>query len=261
MNKTIIICTIFFLLTSFQPNTVHPVINPNPTFIDGEDMRFSLHYGIIEAGQAMLTLKQEPLNGTTVFHSVVKANTVGLAERFFKVVDIYESYFEPNSNLPLKAIRNVHEGSYKQYMESTFDHRLNTVHLQSKGDIKVPENILDMVSALYYLRRVDFTNFKMNDVIDIITFFGDEVFPFYVVYKGREVLDTDLGKYKCLKFVPVVEPGRIFKKKDDMTVWLSDDANKIPIRVKFDLIVGSFKCDLISFKNQKYQMSSKINVH
>jgi hypothetical protein len=113
-----------------------------------------------------------------------------------------------------------------------------------------------MVSSLFYLRRIDFTNFKINDVIAVNTYFGDEVFPFYVVYKGREVLDTDLGKFKCIKFVPVVEPGRIFKKKDDMTFWLSDDANKIPVRVKFELVFGSFKCDLMSMKNIKYALTS-----
>ena len=67
-----------------------------------------------------------------------------------------------------------------------------------------------------------------------------------------------MGKFKCLKFVPVVEPGRIFKNKDDMTFWLSDDDNKVPIRVKFDMIVGSFKCDLVSVRSQKFPLNSKI---
>ena len=105
---------------------------------------------------------------------------------------------------------------------------------------------------------MDFTNFKKNDVVAVNTYFGDEVFPFYIVFKGREVLDTDLGKIKCIKFVPVVEPGRIFKNKDDMTFWLSDDDNKIPMRIKFDMVVGSFKCDLVSLKNQKFPLTSKV---
>ena len=258
MRIYIIVFILFILSTSFQTNTVKPVINPEPAFIFGENLKYSLHYGIITAGLAIITLDKESYNGNTIFHAIVKANTVGLADKFFKVLDIYESYFLPSSNLPVRTIRNIHEGNYKQYNDVGFNHENNTITSKLSGEHKVPENILDMVSSLFYLRRVDFTNFNINDIIFVNTYFGDEVFPFYIVFKGREVLETSMGKFKCLKFVPVVEPGRIFKNKDDMTFWLSDDSNKIPVRVKFDMIVGSFKCDLVSFNNQKYSLSSLV---
>ena len=261
MNRFILVfvtIVVLTLSTSFQTSTVNPIINPLPTFLDSEELKYSLHYGFITGGAAIISLKQESLNGSTVFHAAVKANTTGLVDKLFKVLDIYESYFDPNSNLPVKTIRNIHEGNYKQYNEVWFDHDKNTVKSQLTGEHKVPEKILDMVSSLYYIRRIDFTNFKKNDIVAVNTYFGDEVFPFYIVFKGREVLDTDLGKIKCIKFVPVVEPGRIFKNKDDMTFWLSDDDNKIPMRIKFDMVVGSFKCDLVSLKNQKFPLTSKI---
>ncbi len=249
----------FFLSDSYQTNTVTPVLNPEPAFVNGEELQYSLHYGIITAGMGSVTLSNDYYKGIAVFHSVVKAGTTGLAEKLFKVLDIYESYFIPSSNLPLKAIRNVHEGNYKQFIDVEFDHEKNIV-TSSKlpGEHKVPANILDIVSSLYYLRRIDFTNYKYNDVILVNTYFGDELFPFYIVFKGRQTIENSMGKFKCLKFVPVVEPGRIFKNKDDMTFWLSDDLNKIPVSIKFDLIVGSFKCDLVSYKNQKYNLTSMV---
>jgi hypothetical protein len=79
-----------------------------------------------------------------------------------------------------------------------------------------------------------------------------------VVYKGKETISTDLGNIRCLKFVPIVEPGRIFKENDDMTFWLSDDENKLPVSVKFEMIVGSFKCDLIEYQNIKYELKSRV---
>ncbi len=258
MRIRIIFFTLFILSTSFQTNTVKPPINPDPAFIEGEELKYSLHYGIITAGLGIVTLNNESFNSIPVFHAIIKAHTVGLADKLFKVLDIYESYFLPSSNLPVRTIRNIHEGNYKQYNDVGFDHDNNTITSKLSGEHKVPENILDMVSSLFYLRRIDFTNFNINDVIFVNTYFGDEVFPFYIVFKGREVIETKIGKFKCLKFVPVVEPGRIFKNKDDMTFWLSDDSNKIPVSVKFDMIVGSFKCDLISFKNQKYSLTSMV---
>jgi hypothetical protein len=109
-----------------------------------------------------------------------------------------------------------------------------------------------MVSVFFYVRQINFDTMKYNDIIDVNTWFDDELFPFDIRFRGRETIKTRSGTYHCIKLVPFVEPGRIFRKPDDMTLWFSDDPNRIPIRGKFDLIVGSIKCDLIKFEGLKY---------
>lgn len=247
---------VLILNTSFQNSDKKFNINPVPTFINGEEMKFDLHYGFISGGEALITLKQESIDGSIVYHATARAKTTGIVDKIFKVIDIYESYFYPLTNLPVKTIRNIHEGNYKQYNEVMFNHQNNTV-ISTSGEHAVPENILDMVSSLFYIRRIDYSKMKEGEIISVNTYFGDEVFPFYIIFKGREEIKTDFGKFKCLKFVPVVEPGRVFKKKDDMSFWLSDDENKVPIRIRFDIIVGSFKCDLYSYRNNKYPLSAR----
>lgn len=250
---------ILFVSSSFQTDEGYlPPINKTPAFITGEELKYDLHYGFITAGEALITLNTETLKGNEVFHAIAKAKTTGVVNKIFKVVDIYESYFDSGTNLPVKSIRNIREGNYKKYTEVLFNHTNKTVHSSLTGEHKVPAKILDMVAALFYIRRIDFSNFKENEIVKIDTYFDDDLFPFYIVFKGREIVKTELGKFSCLKFIPVVEPGRIFKKKDDMTFWLSDDDNKIPICIKFDIMVGSFKCDIVSFKNNKYPMSSML---
>ncbi len=250
-----------FVSSSFQTEEASlPPINKTPVFINGEELKYDLHYGFITAGEALITLKAETLERNEVFHATAKAKTTGVVNKIFKVVDIYESYFDSGTNLPVKSIRNIREGSYKKYTEVVFNHSNKTVMSSLTGEHKVPAKILDMVAALFYIRRIDFSDFKENDIVKINTYFDDDLFPFYIVFKGRETIKTELGKFSCLKFIPVVEPGRIFKKKDDMTFWLSDDDNKIPICIKFDIIVGSFKCDIVSFKNNKYPMSSRLTM-
>jgi hypothetical protein len=175
------------------------------------------------------------------------------------VYDVYESYFDIATNLPDKAIRNISEGNYKYYDEVEYNQEESYVVSRRNGKVPVPKKTLDMASVLYYVRRLDFTGLKINDVISLDTYFGDALFPFYIVYKGKEVISVSEGKYVCHKFVPVVEPGRIFANKDDMTIWFTDDENKIPTRIKFDILVGSFKCDLIKCENLKYPLESKIN--
>jgi len=241
------------------PTTITP-ISQIPAFMDGEELNYTLHYGFIKAGEAKITLSKEMFaNAFHVFHASANAKTTGTAKMFFPVFDIYESFFDTNSNLPIKSVRNIKEGGYKYYNEVLFDHYENTVKSQLSGVHKVPANIHDMVSAFFYVRRIDFSNFKGGEIVSVDTYFGDEVFPFYIIFKGRETVRTELGKFKCLKFIPIVEPGRIFKESDDMTFWLSDDENKVPVQVKFDMIVGSFKCDLTGYKNTKFEMKSKVS--
>ena len=252
------------VLSQTQPLTqtqTKPPICPileTPAFRNGEELNYLIHYGIITGGTASITLKTEKFGGMDVFHAVGKGQTTGLAKKLFHVLDIYESYFDINSNLPLKSKRDITEGNYKYYNEVYFNHSNNTINSQKSGQHKVPENILDMVSAFFYVRRIDLSKYKGGEIIYVDTYFGDEIFPFYIIFKNREVINTEMGKFRCMRFVPIVEPGRIFKESDDMTFWLSDDENKIPVRIKFDMIVGSFKCDLVDYKNTQYNMVSRL---
>ena len=229
-----------------------------PVFRDGERLTFRLRYGVITGGEATITAQKTRLYDREVFHGVVTGRTTGLVDKIFKVVDVYETFFDPVTNLPEKAIRNIREGSYRYYDEVTFNQKEMYVVSQRNGKVSVPKNTLDMASVVFYVRRLDLAKLKENDIISLDTYFGDSLFPFYIVYKGKETISIGSGKFRCFKFVPIVEPGRIFEKKDDMTIWFSDDENKIPVSVKFDMLVGSFRCDLVSFENLKYPLNSKV---
>ena len=75
------------------------------------------------------------------------------------------------------------------------------------------------------------------------------MYPLKIKFLGKEIVKTKLGRFSCLKFRPLVEEGRVFKEEEDMTIWISDDANKVPIRVKSDLLVGSINMDLVEYEN------------
>jgi hypothetical protein len=221
-------------------------------------LTFRVHYGIFTGGEFKVTAQKTRLNNREVFHTVLAGKTTGAIDLIYKVFDVYESFFDPVTNLPDKAIRNIREGSYRYYDEVTFNQEEMYVVSQRNGKVSVPKNTLDMASVMFFVRRLDLAKLKVNDIISLDTYFGDEIFPFYIVYKGRDTITIGSGKYKCFKFVPIVEPGRIFEKKDDMTIWFTDDENKIPVSIKFDILVGSFRCDLTKFENLKYPLTAKI---
>ncbi len=254
MRKIISIIILLFLFGSIIQIQSGNDISSVAPFKAGESLTYTMKYGPLHGGNATLTLRKTAFRDKEAFHARIYARTVGLTDRLFKVRDIYESIFDPVSCLPYKSVRDISEGGYTFYNEVFFYHQDKQVNSKKSGMFNVPEGILDMVSTLYYIRNYDYSNLQAGDVIDITTFFSDEIFPFLLRYKGIEEVKTKLGRFMCHRFDPVVEPGRIFKTENDMTFWLTNDRNLIPIRVKFDMIVGSVKCDLQSYENLNHEL-------
>ena len=226
----------------------------NPPFTELETLEYLLHYGFVNGGHAKLKIIKSTLNGIPAYHATANARTIGVADKLYRVRDTYESYMDVNTGLPLKTIRNISEGKYKYYNENVFYHDSNLVVSQKSGRIKVPDDIIDMVSALYHLRDVNPDKLSVGDTIHYVTYFADEIYPLTVRYRGKEKLKTKLGKFNCYVFAPVTEPGRVFKTEDDMLMWMSSDGNFIPLRIRFDMWVGSLKIDLIKYSGLRFPL-------
>lgn len=249
----------FYLLSAGILLGMHLQAENNPsngktrqsTFNSGEKLTFLLHYGFFNGGTATLSLRDVYLDNKPVLHAKMLARTTGVPDKIFKIEDIYESYFDKKYTMPYKSVRNISEGNYKYYNEVEFKHNDTIVNSVKSGEHVVPKGTLDMISAFYYVRTLDLNSMKSGEEISINTFFDDALFPFRLRYKGKEVVETKLGSIMCHRFDPIVEPGRIFNSEDDMSFWLTDDKNRVPVLIRFDLIVGSVKCELISYENLK----------
>lgn len=221
-------------------------------FQGGEKLKFILYYGPFDGGVVEAELNVVKFKGKEAFHSKMKAKTVGITDKLFKVRDEYQAIFDPVTLLPYKSIRDISEGKYKKNNVVYYYHDKNFVINVKKDTFQVPSDVRDMVTVFHYIRNLDYKSFEDGHIIRTNTFFDNEIFPFDMRYRGTEQVNTRMGTFDCIKLVPFVEPGRIFNKEDDMTVWLSNDFNRVPIRVKFNLKVGSVKCDLIEFSGLKY---------
>jgi hypothetical protein len=220
-----------------------------------ETLKYQMYYGLINAGVLDITLSPARLMGQDVLHAVATGYTTGLADRLFKIYDVYESFMDPETGLPLKAIRNIRESNYRYYNEVLYDHNSNTVMSQLSGVHEVPPGILDMVSVIYKLRETVYnTRLRPGDVIEFNTFFSDKVYPVYIRYIGTETIRTRKGRFHALKFAPVSEPGRVFKSDDDITLWLSNDRNFIPLRMSLNMLLGSIRVDLVEAEGLRYDL-------
>lgn len=227
----------------------------------GESLVYRIHYGILTAGSATLSTSSATLNGKPYFYVKGVGRTSGGVRAFFKVDDVYESYINLYGQ-PYFYVRNVAEGSYRQHLQSTFNHVNQTVYLVDKKNtdraprtINTVSGVQDMLSSFYYLRNLDANQLKVGSVIKMNIWIDDELFPFQLKVVGTENVSTKFGKINSLKIVPSVLSGRVFKDKEGVTLWVSNDRNRIPIAIKAELAVGSLKASIDKISGTKYPVN------
>jgi hypothetical protein len=158
---------------------------------------------------------------------------------------------------PMMFLRYVDEGGYKFDEKVMFDHQKDSVTTK-KSKYKSTDGIMDIMSALYRARNMDFSNAKLGQRYPMKIFLDEQEYEVGLIYLGKETIKTELGTFRCLKLQPILIISNVFKDTDGMLMWATDDQNKIPIRIKSEILVGSIKADLESFENLKYPLSSKV---
>lgn len=265
MNYHLVISFLFCAISVFwQTTSLDASPQKLDAFQDGEWFQYRIHYGFFNASMVELELIADTLNKIPVLHAKGYGKTTGLARLFFKVDDRYESYFGQHDGLPRKFIRDIYEGGYTKDIEIRFDHQaqLAKVHdkkNQKKSQHPIKENVQDLISAFYYLRN--FYDTRLLDYgkdILLNMFFDEENYLFKLRFLGRETIDTKFGRINCVKLRPLVQSGRVFSEQESVTLWVSDDENKIPVKIRADLRVGSIDCDLENFKNLRHPFRIKI---
>ena len=239
-------------------NSIEPLPSQkNIAFKEGEVLSYRMHYGSLNAGVAILEVKPDliEVNGRKVYHIVGNGFTVGSADWFFKVRDRYETYMDKDALLPWLFVRRVDEGGYKFSQDYSFNHYTKKVDIGNGEKFDVPGGVQDMVSAFYSARNLDLSNAKPGDVFTVDCFVDKELWPLKIKFIGREEIKTDIGKFKSLRFSPIVQKGRVFKKDEDLSVWISDDLNHIPLRAQAKVLVGSIKMDITGARNLSNPMS------
>ena len=256
----------FILLIVLSLALVRPVIAQtefcgitNTSFNAGESNTFKVYYNLgklfVGAGEAVFTCQLEKLNGKDVYHVAGTGKTFRTYDWFFKVRDKYESFIDTANLLPMKFLRNVDEGGYKIYNNVTFNHGASTA-VSTHGVFKTTNCIQDVISAIYYARNINFDKYKPEDKIPFDMFLDDEVYHLYIRYLGKETVKTRYGKFRAIKFKPLLIKGTIFEGGEKMTAWVSDDPNHLILRVESPIAVGSVKVDMYGYKNLRYPLTS-----
>lgn len=229
-------------------------------FRDGEKLVFTVKYGIVHAAEATLEAKSATMSGRSTWNLSTEAKTYPFFDAFFKVRDRVDSWWDKSTLLPLKFSKNLQEGGYKQRRTHIFDHSNNTTNYMKysfkKGvydseDMAMLDKSQDVLSAFYYVRN---QNLRPGQSLKVnITSDGRSMNTEVIVHK-REKVKTIFGEINCLVIEPKLTGGAVFKQSGKITIWVTDDEYKIPVKMQSAVSFGSFVAVLKEAYNVPYKV-------
>lgn len=229
------------------------------TSVEEEKLNFRVRYGIFNASFVSLNLKKSVYNEKEVFHAIGKGQTTGLARIFFKVDDTYESYFEKETYQPLFFNRDIYEGGYVKRLHFFFNQQpenkvlIKNLETKEEKEFEIEKSVRDVITALYYFRNeLKDKQFEEGEEVSLdLIFDDDEIFKFRLKYLYQEEIKTKFGRKNALVFRPLVQNGRVFKEQESVTLWVSDDTDRVPLKIKASLRVGSLIGELVEYESVK----------
>ncbi len=235
----------------------------NDTFQEGEYARYRMHYGFVTGGYAEVSVseKSHQIDGRKCFHLSAKGWTTSSFDFFYKIRDHYESYVDQASLLPLRFKRDIKEGGFKSYTEIRFDHEKDTAFYTHRNKqitpYVVPDNIQDVVSSFFFARATnDHQALQTGDLIPLTCFLDRETFRLQAKLLEREEIEVEGKRYKALHFKLLVEEAGLLTDGGKVDFWISDDKNKLLLRMESELWVGSIKADLVEARGLRHAQSA-----
>jgi len=265
MKRSIILIGGVIILTSFstsQPDTLD-IVN-NESFQTGEEIEFKMSFGVFTIGKAKMKIHPtiHNVNYRGCYKVDIWGKTSGMVDWVSRVDDNWGAYVDTLSLVPHISYRKIKEGSYRKNELVKFDHTTNNIEVKTvdkeTGKFKEPmyyaspmENVRSMISGMMYLRTVDFEAMAVGDTLTMSGFFEDEFYDLDIIYKGKGKVKTKAGKFNAIKLVPIVPNNKLFDGENSVTAWISDDKNRLPLKVEADMFIGNAGVEIINYKGVK----------
>jgi hypothetical protein len=262
MKRFGLLSLILFVIVSFTFQSQAPQ-STLAAYGPKEALLYRLHYGFINAGEARIEVDPNLyiINNKVCYKTAVIGTTTGSFDLAMHVRDQWISYIDTATKIPQRSMRDIVENSYRLKEMVMFDYPNNKVNViresgkelqKSTTQYTICSNVQDIVSGTYYLRTLDYSKMAIGNTLSIKAFFEDKLYDFTVKYVGKERVETKHGFINCIKIQPVMPNNEMFDGGNSIRLWLSDDANKIPVKIEADMFVGKVEVELKSFSGLKH---------
>jgi hypothetical protein len=237
----------------------------------GEVVNYHAYYnwGFIwlNAGKVSFTVENTQVDNKPAYHLKAHGSTYSSYDILFKVRDTFETVVDTLHLEPYKYRRITNEGSTHANYLYQFDREKRQINASIKKEKEAQRDTIlnwkecsfDLLTMVYKARNIDYTQYQVDEKIPINMVVDGEIHDIYIRYLGKETIkNRDGRRFNCLKFSPLLVEGTIFKSGEDMTVWVTDDANRIPIIVEAKILIGSVKAVFVDAINTRYPMTAEV---
>ena len=241
----------------------------NNAFQDGEKLMFTASYNMsglmTELAEVRMETSEVTTSKATLLRLKCTATTYSKWDNFFKIRDIYESYVNPKSLAPYLYQRDIDEGGHYKFVKYNFDYNTNTVKSlkRQKSDnfksgfwdrnenIKFTSGTKDLVSTMYHIRTLDIYKANIGAKDSFTVLFDNKEIYITLTYLGKEIISTNIGDKECYKLAISLSNSDVLKGSNSNLLWLTADANKIPVFAKFKVAVGNGELKIKSVSGLK----------
>jgi len=232
----------------YPPGNFLPRTKQNPAWNVGEKLVFSVDYGFYKAGTATMSVNEiADVNGDKCYHILTTAESNDFISNFYKVRDKVDSYIDAKGMFSRRFEKHLREGKYKSDRIVDFYHdRKIALNTEKKHALtEIPLYVHDVLSALYYLRTKELVVGR-DEFVDVYA--DGKVYPLKVIVHKKETVKVKAGKFSCIKIEPIMKSEGIFKQEGKLTVWITDDEYKIPVKMSSKVLIGSIGTNLESYQ-------------
>ena len=228
------------------PLVIPPGVEVAPTVWGiGEKMVFNLSYGPVTAGEGTLEVKGLVRHrGHTCYELESKANSNRFFSGFYKVRDKIVSFIDAETLYSRYFYKRLREGDYKKTVEIEFDHPGEEAHYSGGDSYPITEGVQDVLSAIYHARNLDL---DVGDVYSMQAHSSRKTYDLKIIVHGKERVEVEAGTWDCYVVEPFLEGEGLFKHEGKVTMYISDDAYRIPVLVKTKVPGGSIDVELKSY--------------
>lgn len=234
------------------PDSLAPPPPPRPElpavlpFGPGETLKFSIDYGILNAGGATMEVAgQRRIAGAECLDIRTEARSNAFFSKFYKVWDRAQTFVDASTLLPWRFEKHQREGGYRKDVLVKFDRPEAFAHYENGDDVCIHPHAQDELSAFYYLRTLPL---EVGQDVLIDSHADRKNYPLRVIVHGRETVEVPAGKFDCFVVEPVVREGGIFQAKGTLTIWLTADARRMPVKMRTKIVVGAVTASLTEYK-------------
>ncbi len=224
----------------------------------GERLVYDVGYSFITAGEAMFQIPRiDTVNSRECYQVVFTVNSTPTFSFFYKVEDRYETLLDTKGIFPWRFTQKIREGKYRYDFTADFD-QLNNIAITKDGKYSIPPYVHDAVSAMFYVRTLDFSKARPGQKLFLQNFYKDSTYQLAVKFLGYQQVEVDAGTFNCVLVEPLMKEGGLFKSDGRIIIWMTNDERKIPVKVSTQVVIGSIDAELKEYSGINGPISAKV---